>query len=63
MYKRQAVITALDQQQISALEKDGGYTLTVDGEPIDIVREDVDIIAEDIPGWSVANKDLSLIHI
>ena len=52
-----AVITALDQQQISALEKDGGYTLTVDGEPIDIVREDVDIIAEDIPGWSVANKD------
>lgn len=52
-----AAITALDQQQISALEKDGGYTLTVDGEPIDIVREDVDIIAEDIPGWSVANKD------
>jgi isoleucyl-tRNA synthetase len=52
-----AAITALDQQQISALEKDGGYTLTVDGEQIDIVREDVDIIAEDIPGWSVANKD------
>ncbi|MFN4247663.1 MAG: isoleucine--tRNA ligase [Flavipsychrobacter sp.] len=52
-----AAITALDQQQISALEKDGGYTLTVDGEQIDIAREDVDIIAEDIPGWSVANKD------
>ncbi|MBL7683501.1 MAG: isoleucine--tRNA ligase [Flavipsychrobacter sp.] len=52
-----AIISAMDQQQISALEKDGGYTLTVDGEPIDIVREDVDIIAEDIPGWSVANKD------
>lgn len=52
-----AAITALDQHQITALEKDGGYTLTVDGEPIDIVREDVDIIAEDIPGWSVANKD------
>ncbi|MBN8672414.1 MAG: isoleucine--tRNA ligase, partial [Chitinophagales bacterium] len=52
-----AAITAMDQHQITALEKDGGYTLTVDGEPIDIVREDVDIIAEDIPGWSVANKD------
>ncbi len=52
-----ATIGTMDQQQISALEKDGGYTLTVDGETIDIVREDVDIIAEDIPGWSVANKD------
>ncbi len=52
-----AAITAMDQHQITALEKDGGYTLTVDGEAIDIVREDVDIIAEDIPGWSVANKD------
>jgi isoleucyl-tRNA synthetase len=52
-----AAITAMDQHQITALEKDSGYTLTVDGEAIDIVREDVDIIAEDIPGWSVANKD------
>jgi len=52
-----AAINALDQHQITALEKDGGYTLTVDGEPVDITREDVDIIAEDIPGWSVANKD------
>lgn len=52
-----AAITAMDQHQITALEKDGGYTLTVDGEAIDIAREDVDIIAEDIPGWSVANKD------
>ncbi len=52
-----AAITAMDQHQITALEKDSGYTLTVDGEALDIVREDVDIIAEDIPGWSVANKD------
>ncbi len=51
-----AAISAMDQQQISALEKDGGYVLTVDGSAIDIVKEDVEIIAEDIPGWSVANK-------
>jgi isoleucyl-tRNA synthetase len=52
-----ASISAMDQQQISALEKDGGYVLVIDGAEVDIVKEDVEIIAEDIPGWSVANKD------
>jgi isoleucyl-tRNA synthetase len=52
-----AVIVTLDQQQISALEKDKTYPLTIDGETINIGPEDVDIIADDIPGWSVANKD------
>src|SRR5690606_19488415 len=31
--------------------------LAVDGDTIEINFGDVEIIAEDIPGWSVANKD------
>ncbi|MBL7717872.1 MAG: isoleucine--tRNA ligase [Flavipsychrobacter sp.] len=52
-----AAITALDQQQIAELEQRRTYALTLDGEVITIGPEDVEIIAEDIPGWSVANKD------
>ncbi len=52
-----AVITQMDQHQISELEKQKNYILQVEGEPVEIGVADVDIIAEDIPGWSVANKD------
>jgi isoleucyl-tRNA synthetase len=52
-----AAIGQMSQHDISTLEKQKSFTLTVDNEPITIGAEDVDIIAEDIPGWSVANKD------
>lgn len=52
-----AAITQMDQHQITELEKQKNYILQVDGEPVTIEVTDVDIIAEDIPGWSVANKD------
>ncbi|RYZ32129.1 MAG: hypothetical protein EOP49_37975 [Sphingobacteriales bacterium] len=52
-----AAITQMDQHQITELEKQKSYILQVDGEPVTIEVADVDIIAEDIPGWSVANKD------
>jgi isoleucyl-tRNA synthetase len=52
-----AAIGQLQQQDISQLEQQKTYTLTVGGEPVAISVEDVEIIAEDIPGWSVANKD------
>ncbi len=52
-----AAITNMDQQDIGALERQKSLSLNVEGEPVEIRIEDVDIIAEDIPGWSVANKD------
>ncbi len=52
-----AAITAMTQQEITVLEKDRTFSLTIDNEPVEIHIDDVDIIAEDIPGWSVANKD------
>ncbi|MGN6566790.1 MAG: isoleucine--tRNA ligase [Flavipsychrobacter sp.] len=52
-----AEIGKMGQHEISTLEKEKSYMLTVGGEPVAIAIGDVDIIAEDIPGWSVANKD------
>jgi isoleucyl-tRNA synthetase len=52
-----AVIAALDQHQISRLEKDKSLPILVDNETVMVNISDVEIIAEDIPGWSVANKD------
>lgn len=51
------VIAALDQLQISQLEKDKSLHILVDNEDVLVNISDVEIIAEDIPGWSVANKD------
>jgi isoleucyl-tRNA synthetase len=53
-----AAITALSQHDISHLDQKGTIDVTVDNEPVTISKSDVDIIAEDIPGWSVANKDI-----
>lgn len=52
-----AVITALDQHQIAQLEKEKSLHILVENEDILVNISDVEIIAEDIPGWSVANKD------
>ncbi|MCB9064480.1 MAG: isoleucine--tRNA ligase [Chitinophagales bacterium] len=52
-----AAIAQLDQLEIATLEKDKEYGLNIDNETIQVGIDDVEIIAEDIPGWSVANKD------
>ncbi len=52
-----AAIGSMQQADISKLEQQGTYQLDIQGEAIEIGVEDVEIIAEDIPGWSVANKD------
>jgi isoleucyl-tRNA synthetase len=51
-----AAIGNFSQVDISTLEKDGKFELSIDGEPVTIELAEVDIVAEDIPGWSVANK-------
>jgi isoleucyl-tRNA synthetase len=52
-----AIIAELGQHSISQLEKEKSLPIEVDGETITVNISDVEIIAEDIPGWSVANKD------
>ena len=51
-----ATITSMSQEQISQLEREGTFTITVNGSPSEITLNDVEIISEDIPGWLVANE-------
>ena len=51
-----AAITAMTAAQIATLEKMGEILLSIEGEELSIALTEVDIAAEDIPGWSVASK-------
>jgi isoleucyl-tRNA synthetase len=51
-----AAIVNLSQQDIVTLEKDGRFEINLNGEPVSISVNEVEITAEDIPGWSVASK-------
>ncbi|GAB5525252.1 MAG: isoleucine--tRNA ligase [Roseivirga sp.] len=44
------------QDEIAAIEKAGAFDLSLEGETIQLVLEDVEISSEDIPGWSVASE-------
>ena len=50
------LIAAMEQSDIFEFEKNGRYQLNIGTEPIDLGREDVEILSEDIPGWLVANE-------
>lgn len=52
-----AEIAKMNQQDIANLERNKYFDIHIDNEAVRIGVEDVEIIAEDIPGWSVANKD------
>jgi isoleucyl-tRNA synthetase len=52
-----AALSNFSQEDIAKLEKDKDITLFIDGEPLCLAINDVDITSEDIPGWVVANKN------
>lgn len=50
-----AAISSMSQKDILELEKKGSFKFSgIEGEP-EVTLDDVDIFAEDIPGWQVAN--------
>ncbi|WP_343744462.1 isoleucine--tRNA ligase [Chitinophaga sp.] len=51
-----AAIGAFTDTDIATIERDGHFNLAVEGEQLQIQLSDVEIISEDIPGWTVANK-------
>ena len=51
-----AAVAEMSQEEIAELEKNGRYTLNIDGTEAVIEAADVEIISEDIPGWLVANE-------
>ncbi len=52
-----AAIMGMSQADISQIERNGEFDITVAGENQAVTLEDVEIISEDIPGWLVANED------
>ena len=48
-------LTALNDEQIQTLETNRNITFEVDEQTFTIAVEDVEIIAEDVPGWQVTN--------
>lgn len=50
-----AQINSLEQEAIGHLEKTGSVSIVLDGSTIEIDKEDLEIITEDIPGWQVAS--------
>jgi isoleucyl-tRNA synthetase len=51
-----AEIAGFTQEDISLLERSGSYELSINGEPILLSLEDVEIQTEDVPGWLVASE-------
>ncbi len=49
-------VNAMSQSDISLLEKEGSINLTTSEGPALVELSDVEIISEDIPGWTVANE-------
>jgi isoleucyl-tRNA synthetase len=57
--KMKAVTAALaqfTQDDIAKLEREGNYSLPIDGETVILQVSEVEIASEDIPGWVVANN-------
>jgi isoleucyl-tRNA synthetase len=52
-----AAIAALSQEEIRLLEVQGKLEINLDGEAVEIIREEVDIQSEDVQGWMVASRN------
>jgi len=51
-----AQVAEMSQDAIAELERNGKYTLMIDGNEAILDATDVEIFSEDIPGWLVANE-------
>ena len=51
-----AAVAEMSQEAIAELEKNGSYTLQLDGTDVLVEATDVEIFSEDIPGWLVVNE-------
>lgn len=56
-------VTSMSQSQIAELEANGQVTLQADGQDALIELADVDIMSQDIPGWSVANEGTTTVAL
>jgi isoleucyl-tRNA synthetase len=52
-----SLITAMEQSAIRKLEQEGKCEIVLEGEPIEILRDEVEIQSEDVAGWMVASRN------
>ena len=52
-----AAIAAMSQEEIRELESTGVFALLVEGESIQLLKDEVDIQSEDVEGWMVASRN------
>ncbi len=50
-----AIITEFSPEEIATFEKTNRHALSIDGDTFDLTLDDIEIVAEDIPGWQVAS--------
>ena len=51
-----AAVIGFDQERIIELEASGRVQLTVEGQEVEVLRDDVEITADNVPGLSVASE-------
>ena len=56
-------IRVMSHKQIALLEKEGALSLELDGKVFDLLREDVEVMHEDIEGWLVASDEANGIMV
>ncbi|MDT8285378.1 MAG: DUF5915 domain-containing protein, partial [Thermovirgaceae bacterium] len=50
-----AAVAGFKQEDIAAFEREAVKVITIDGQEVELQRDDLEITTEDIPGWVVAN--------
>lgn len=50
-----SAVNAFGQDEIVKIEQEGRYMLEIDGQEVEILLTDVDIITRDIPGWLISS--------
>jgi isoleucyl-tRNA synthetase len=50
-----AAVNAFTQEDIARIEQDEKYMIDIDGQEVEILLTDVDIITQDIPGWLISS--------
>jgi isoleucyl-tRNA synthetase len=51
-----AAIATFTQEEIADIERNGSFALSLEEISVELTREDVEILSEDIPGWQVASE-------
>ncbi len=54
MKKIAAKVNAFGQDEINTIDNEGKLLINIDGNEIDVLLDDVEILTEDIPGWVVS---------